>query len=71
MHQSDNGQKLATDFAEAMGFAVLHHWDDLSQDAQRVLFEAAASTREEAGDGEFRQALALFLHDHHPRTGPG
>jgi hypothetical protein len=36
-----------------------------------VLFETAASTREQAGDREFRQALALFLHDHHPRTGPG
>jgi hypothetical protein len=43
MHQSDTDQKAATDFAEDLGFAVLTHWDEFPQDAQRVLFETAAS----------------------------
>ena len=44
--------------------AALARWGELSQEAQQVLFEGAAGAE---GDG-FREALAVYLHDHHPRT---
>ena len=50
-------------FAEALGRAVLAEWGVLPQEAQERLFERAAGTNE-----PFREALAVFLHRHHPRT---
>lgn len=51
-------------FAKAMGQAALAEWPDLPQDVQEKLFERAVR---EGGPG-FREALAVFLHHHHPRT---
>jgi hypothetical protein len=50
-------------FAKALGQAVLAEWGSLPQEAQERLFERAAGT-----DEQFREALAVFLHHHHPRT---
>lgn len=50
-------------FAAALGQAVLAEWGTLPHDAQERLFERAAGT-----DSGLRQALAVFLHHHHPRT---
>jgi hypothetical protein len=47
-----------------LGKATLDRWADLPQDVQRLLFEQAVT---EAGP-DFRDRLAIFLHDHHPRT---
>nr|WP_050401622.1 hypothetical protein [Bradyrhizobium embrapense] len=45
-----------------LGHAALAVWADLPRDAQERLFAAAAA------DEEMANALALFLHDRHPRT---
>ena len=50
-------------FADALGHAVLAEWGSLPQDVQERLFERAAGT-----NAALRQALAVFLHNHHPRT---
>jgi hypothetical protein len=68
-------QKATTDddakrFAEILGMAVVGQWHALGQDAQRSIFEAAVERSGRANDSEFREALAVFLHDRHPRTEP-
>lgn len=50
-------------FAHVLGQAVLAEWGSLPHDAQERLFERAAGA-----DADLRQALAVFLHHHHPRT---
>jgi hypothetical protein len=50
-------------FAEVIGFGALHLWPDLLREIQERLFEEAV-----LDDQAFRHALALYLHDHHPRT---
>jgi hypothetical protein len=52
------------EFMQALGKATVARWGELSQEAQQLLFEGAAQTK---NDG-FREALAVYLHDHHPRT---
>lgn len=61
-----NAMALQSDseFREALGRATVERWGDLSQEAQQLLFEGAATAKDEA----FREALAVYLHDHHPRT---
>ena len=59
----------ATRFAEAFGHPLMTHWHAVGRDAQRLIFDQAAANRERSGDFGFREALAVFLHDHHPRTG--
>ncbi len=49
----------------ALGQSVVACWSLLPHDIQKLLFERAAGDRRRDG---FRAALALFLHDHHPRT---
>jgi hypothetical protein len=50
-------------FEHAVGRAALKLWPILSRDLQEQLFEDAV------GDNEtLRQQLAVYLHDHHPRT---
>jgi hypothetical protein len=50
-------------FANALGRAVLAEWGVLPQEAQERLFERAVGR-----DAQLREALAVFLHHHHPRT---
>jgi hypothetical protein len=50
-------------FAHLVGRAALQLWPDLPRDIQEILFEAAAPS-----DEQVRHDLAVFLHDHHPRT---
>jgi len=52
-----------TRFVQIVGGGVLRLWPDLPREVQERLFEEAV------GDDEaLRHALALYLHDHHPRT---
>jgi hypothetical protein len=68
MPHAANDSKAAH-FADILGKAVVDQWHVLGQDVQRLIFEAAVEKFERAGEGDIREALAVFLHDHHPRTG--
>jgi len=46
-----------------VGRAALKLWSDLPHDLQDRLFEDAVG-----GDEQLRHQLAVYLHDHHPRT---
>jgi hypothetical protein len=50
-------------FQQQIGRAALKLWPDLPRDVQERLFEEAVG-----GDEALRYQLALYLHDHHPRT---
>jgi len=52
------------EFLQALGKATIARWGELSQEAQQLLFEGAVQTK---GD-DFREALAVYLHERHPRT---
>jgi hypothetical protein len=51
------------EFERLLGKAALALWSDLPRDVQENLFETAV-----AGDVIIRSYLALYLHDHHPKT---
>ena len=59
---------FANPFASSLGEAVLTQWGSLPRDIQRLLFETAAERAEAAGETSFRDSLAVFLHERHPRT---
>jgi hypothetical protein len=48
--------------ASLLGHAALKVWSDLPRDAQERLFDAAVD------DGIIADSLAVYLHDHHPKT---
>jgi len=50
-------------FAHVIGEAALRIWPNLPRDIQEGLFEDAVGA-----DPSLRQQLAMYLHDHHPRT---
>jgi hypothetical protein len=50
-------------FKQAIGGAALNIWPHLPRDVQERLFEDAAKA-----DETLRQQLAIYLHNHHPRT---
>jgi len=49
-------------YAALLGHAALKVWAELPRDAQEMLFAAAVD------DSVIANALAIYLHDHHPRT---
>jgi hypothetical protein len=49
-------------FAALLGHAALRMWPELPRDVQEKLFAAAVD------DGVIANALATYLHEHHPRT---
>lgn len=49
-------------FASLLGRAALKVWSDLPREAQERLFAAAVD------DAVIANSLAVFLHDHHPKT---
>jgi hypothetical protein len=53
---------------EALAAGVLACWGSLTPDAQQQIFEA---TVDDSEDPSMREDLAVFLHDHHPRTEAG
>jgi hypothetical protein len=53
----------ASEFERLLGHAALKLWPDLPRDVQELLFETAVPI-----DPEIRNSLAVFLHQHHPRT---
>jgi hypothetical protein len=50
-------------FAILLGKAALELWAELPRDIQEKLFESAVPI-----DAVLRNSLAVYLHDHHPRT---
>ena len=58
-------QDSKTRFIEALGTAMASQWHAVGQDVQRLIFEAATKDNT---DPKFREDLAVFLHEHHPRT---
>jgi hypothetical protein len=50
-------------FTNTIGHAALELWPDLPREVQERLFEHAATS-----DESLRHALAIYLHDRHPRT---
>ena len=50
-------------FALLLGRTVVALWGQLPRDVQELVFEAAAD-----GNDADRDALAVYLHDLHPRT---
>jgi hypothetical protein len=50
-------------FAQVIGKAALRLWPDLPRDIQQLLFEDAVGA-----DEALRHQMALYLHEHHPRT---
>lgn len=52
-----------------LGAAVVAEWNNLDRETQRNLFERASQLGAPGGDVELRQDIAVFLHDHHERTG--
>jgi hypothetical protein len=56
-------------FALALGQAVIGVWGALPPDIQQRLFEdAVVAGHHTERDESLREQLALFLHQHHPRT---
>src|SRR4029450_10163786 len=55
--------ELVFRFEHLVGRAALKLWSDLPRDLQERLFEDAMG-----GDERLRHHLAVYLHDHHPRT---
>jgi hypothetical protein len=53
--------------ARVIGLALIKRWGTLPQDLQQVLFEEAVAAGH-GEDGASREDIAVFLHDHHPRT---
>jgi len=53
--------------ARILGEAVIDVWGGLPQDIQQKLFEQAVLAAH-GDEGDFRERLARFLHDHHQRT---
>jgi hypothetical protein len=65
----DEGSVRASQFADAMGRAVIDLWSELPRDIQERLFETAVAFGRAAGRDEMmREHLAKFLHDKHERT---
>ena len=60
-------EKADATYVHPLGEAVIESWGMLSQETQQLLFECAVRHAPESGD-DFRHALAIFLHDLHPRT---
>jgi hypothetical protein len=50
-------------FSRLLGEAALALWSGLPREVQEQLFETAVPT-----DDVARNSLAVFLHEHHPRT---
>jgi hypothetical protein len=61
---SHYGPEHVKEMTEALGNAALACWGQLPQEIQQLLFESAAGNADEG----FRSSLALYLHEHHPRT---
>jgi hypothetical protein len=51
------------EFERLLGRAALRLWSDLPRRVQEQLFETAVPL-----DPSVRNRLAVFLHDHHPKT---
>ena len=50
-------------FSQMIGLGALRLWPDLPREIQERLFEETVR-----GDEQLRHQLAVYLHEHHPRT---
>jgi hypothetical protein len=51
------------DFERLLGRATFRLWADLPREVQELIFEAAVQQ-----DAVVRNDLAVYLHNHHPRS---
>jgi hypothetical protein len=51
------------DFERLLGRATFRLWADLPRDVQEMIFETAVRQ-----DAVVRNDLAVYLHNHHPRS---
>jgi hypothetical protein len=51
------------EFERLLGRATFRLWADLPRDVQELIFEGAAEQ-----DAVIRNDLAVYLHQHHPRS---
>ena len=60
---------LKTRFEQALGMGVVKQWGVLKREDQERIFFAALSSIEDMSQRElFRDELAKFLHDIHPKN---
>jgi hypothetical protein len=55
---------MEEEYKRRLGSAVISIWGRLPQPIQSQIFEAAVPEHE----AKLREELAVFLHNHHPRT---
>jgi hypothetical protein len=55
--------ETTSEFERLLGQAALRLWANLPRDVQEKLFETAVPL-----DPVFRNGLAIYLHDRHPKT---
>jgi hypothetical protein len=59
-------------FGSLLGKAVIDQWGNMERSTQEQLFELAVAAGSMTSDERLlRERLAVFLHDHHPRTEKG
>ncbi len=59
------------DLTRLLGRAVTGCWAGLPQEIQKQIFEAAVAVgAADIKENLIREQIALFLHEHHPRTEP-
>jgi hypothetical protein len=56
------------EFAEILGRAVIDNWGSLPRPVQEEIFETAVRGSASVDASSLREALAVFLHERHPRT---
>jgi hypothetical protein len=61
-----NNQDEGGLYASRIGLAAIALWSELPRDIQERLFEKTVEIA--LREGDVRENLARFLHDHHPRT---
>ena len=72
MKEKESASGPTQTFSSLLGQAVIDRWGDLPRIIQEQLFEAAVAAGSHAtGAGRLRERLAIFLHEHHPRTEAG
>src|SRR4051794_11455673 len=62
----DNGN--TDDFLALVGRAVVECWGELPRDIQHKIYETAAHIRCNDDNELCREQLAIYFHNHHPRT---
>jgi len=69
-HRAGEGEmdRSDRDFDQLLGAAVAKCWGELPQGIQQRIYEHAVGAGCADDDPLFREQLAVYLHNHHPRT---